>query len=195
MNRLTRRALFGRASFAVVTLAVFGCSGSAQANVQQAIADAGMIIGSPTPPPGTGLEGAYAALKVLYPTLISQSLDAQIQAAFAQAPTYLTALSGAAAAAGTTAASNLAGIVSIGTQVLNLMGPVITPTILAAAGSNPAVAAVILAFQAATILMPFVQGVIAQIIPSQATTAVSVPAVFIKPGMTADQARAILAKK
>lgn len=196
MNRFTRRALFGRASFAVVTLALFGCSGSAQANVQQAIADAGMIIGSPTPPPaGTGLEGAYAALKVIYPTLVPQSVDAQIQAAFAQAPTYLTALSAAAAVAGTTAANNLAGIVSIGTQVLNLLGPVITPTIIAAAGSNPAVAAVILAFQAATILMPFVQGVIAQIIPSQATTAISVPAVFVKPGMTATQARAILAPK
>jgi hypothetical protein len=198
MNRFTRRALFGRATFAVVTLALFGCSGSAQANVQQAITDAGMIIGSPpstSAPEGTGLQGGYAELKILYPTLVSASVDAQIQAAFAQAPIYLTALSAGAATVTSAAASNLSGIISIGTQILNLLGPVITPTILAAAGGNPLVAAVILAFQAATVLLPFVQGVVSQIAPSQATTAISVPAAFVKPGMTADQARAVLAPK
>jgi hypothetical protein len=195
LNRFSRRALFGRATFAIVTLALFGCSGSAQANVQQAITDAGLIIGSPTPTPGTGLEGAYAALKVQYPTLVPASVDQQIQSAFAQAPIFLTALSAGAAAVTSTAASNLSGIISIGTQVLNLLGPVITPTILAAASGNPLVAAVILAFQAATVLLPFIQGVVSQIAPSQATTAISVPATFVKPGMTADQARAILAPK
>jgi hypothetical protein len=195
LNRFARRQLFRTATAAAVALVLFGCSGSAQANIQQAITDAGLIIGSPTPAPGTGLEGAYAELKVLYPTLVPASIDAQIQAAFAQAPIFLTALSADAATVTSTAASNLAGIISIGTQVLNLMGPVITPTILAAASGNPLVAAVVLAFQAATVLLPFVQGVVSSIAPSQAVTAISVPAVFVKTGMTADQARAILAPK
>jgi hypothetical protein len=193
VNRLTRRSAIGRA-FATLTIVLAGCSTSAQANVQQAITDVGNIVGQPPSaslPGGSGLQGAYAAFKTLYPGLVPASVDAQIQSAFAQAPGYLAALSASAAAASSTTASNLSGLLSIGSQVLNLLAPLITASV----ASNPAFAAGMLLFQAATVLLPYVQGVISQIAPSQAVAAVIVPQVFVKPGMTADQARQILGPK
>lgn len=189
MNRLTRRALLGKGSAGIVLLALLTrCGVISQADIQQAITDAGLVIGSTTPPPGTGLEGAYAAFKAANPNLVSTAVDAQIQAAFAQCPTYLAALSAAAAA--TTNATNLSALVSVVSQILSILAPIVTPLL---AASNPAVAGLVIAGQAVTALLPVIQATIAELAPTKAAAAPAVPAIFVNPAMTPATARAKLA--
>lgn len=185
MNRLTRRAIFGAVSAAA--LAACGLTGP---NVQQAISDADIIIGSSAPAPGTGLAGAYTTFVAANPGVVPTNVDAQVQSALSAAPGYLNALAVGAAAA--VNASNLSGVMGVASQILNLIAPYVAALV---GSTSPVTATALLIFKAATTLLPFVQAVIAQLAPIQAAGAPAVPAVFVDPSMTVGQARGLLALK
>jgi hypothetical protein len=187
MRTLTRRAAFGSASAALLA----GCAStvtqtSAQSGIQTAINDANLIIGSTTPAPGTGLEGAYAQFKIANPTAIPAVVDMQVQEAFAEAPSYLAALQQAANASTTAIGANLSGVMSSASQVLNLVEPYIAK--LVGAGANPVTLVAMLAFQAAATLIQNMQPVVAQISPIK-VGAPKVAPIFVNPDLTPAVAR------
>ena len=158
------------------------------AALAQAINDASILFGSSTAVPPTGLAGTYAMLKTLYPTLVPANVDAQVQSIFAAVPGELALLS--TAAASLVNATTLKAIVQNGTSILNLVAPLLTPVVAA----DPALAPVLLGFQAAAILMPIIMASVSQIAPAT-VGAVAVPVMFSASTMTPDQARAVLAGK
>ncbi len=156
-----------------------GCSStsstSSSVQVTQAIADARAIV--------QGVSGSYAALKMLYPDLISPAADAQIMSSLAQAPDILSKLSTTAADA--TNASGLRGIESLVNGVLNIVAaelakvPNIPPNVL-------------LGFQAATVLLPIIEAAANTLVPAVPTVGAG-PARF-RSSMTVADARKALAR-
>lgn len=165
------------------------CSGTT--NLANIIADAKLIIGTPVasdvcPGAPCGLTGAYLALKQLYPNAVSPAADAQVQTLLASATMtggLLDQLKSAATAADQ--AADLRGIESVANQVLGIVASQISkmPNV------DPGI---VLDFQAASILLPFLEQAANQLVPAKTAGVVRVPAIFGNAAMTADQARKAL---
>ncbi len=151
------------------------CSTSNAPQVSQAIADAQSIV--------QGVKGSYAALKMLYPDLLSPAADAQVQSLLASAPDILSRLSETADAA--TNAGGLRGIESIVNGVLNIAAsalakvPAISPNVL-------------LGLQAATVLLPFLEATANTLVPE--APKVGAPPARFRSSMTVGDARKALAR-
>lgn len=164
MNRILSRAAI------VVLLALPACSTAP--NVNQAIADAQIV--------ASGVQVAYDSLKAFDPALTSSDTDAQIQANLKRLPGALTQLQAA-----TTAASQASGLRAVEADVngvLNLAAGVVTAL-------HPP-QSVVVAFQAAEVLIPVIEGIANQLVPAT-VGGTAVPVAF-RSTMSPDQAWAAL---
>lgn len=142
--------------------------------LQQAISDASAVV--------QGVTDSYAAIKMLYPTLISPNVDAQVQATLAAMPGLLANLS--TAGDPVTNASNLRGIESAVNQVLNTVAGIVAKV----PGIPPGV---LLGLQAAAVLVPILEQAANRLLPNVASHVGTPPARF-KSELTVSQARAAL---
>lgn len=170
----------------VSLIAVTGCQSTtstvSQPAVTQAISDARILIGVPGPMP-TGLFAAYASIKALYPSAMSTAADNQVQSLLASAPGILDSLSATADAAAT--AGGLRGIEAIASGVLNI----VSASLASVPGVPPSA---LVAFQAAAVLLPFLELAANTLVP-HAPTVGAAPARF-RSDMSVGTARMVLGR-
>lgn len=155
---------------------VAGCApGSTSASSLKAVfADAGLVV--------QGVSESYDSLKTLYPSLFSVAADAQVQIALASARDLVTGLSESSDALAN--ATNLRGIESAVNQVLNIVA--------AAAKNVPGIPpSVLMALQAAVVLLPVIEAAANRLFPSAVSHVGASPARF-RSEMTVGQARTAL---
>lgn len=162
----------------MVLIGLIGCQGgpAGTVDIPRAIKVATLVVGTPATAtmPGTGISGAYEMLKVLYPEMVDPESDARVTLALAQAAQLLPLLSPLADDA--TNARTLDQIFDLSSQALSMsLGFVQKIT-----ANDPATAKklqpIVLAFDAAAMLMPIIRATVDQVNARPAPAPVPVPA-------------------